>query len=97
MDDKKWQSLPLVAEWHLMTKSRLAIKQSLDCACHCMPLRAQPECHFNSSAKISPLTGTDAAEREQRAKFVCTMPSRKEEDEGQGVRGWVTYEVITII
>ena len=42
---------------------------------------------------LSPLTGTDAAEREQRAKFVCTMPSRKEEDEGQGVRGWVTHKV----
>ena len=40
---------------------------------------------------LSPLTGTDAAEREQRAKFVCTMPSRKEEDESQGVWGWVTH------
>ena len=23
MDDKKWQSLPLVAEWHLMAKDKL--------------------------------------------------------------------------
>ena len=32
-----------------------------------------------------PLTGTDAAEREQKANFVCVMPSREEEDEVKGI------------
>ena len=29
LNGNEWQSLPLVAEWHLITKSRPVIKQSL--------------------------------------------------------------------